>query len=220
MKIPNFKDKTKLEQALIHRSYLNETKEEISSNERLEFLGDSILSFVVSNHLYAKFPDFDEGRLTNLRSLLVNTKSLAEAAKELGLGSKLKLSKGEEESGGRNNQSLLADVYEAVIGAIFLDQGVSEARQFIEESLLPKAQSFIDKNMLKDPKSLLQEYVQSHKLLSPKYNVLEEDGPPHARIFTVGVFVDKKMLGKGTGRSKQEAEENAATEALEKTKSD
>lgn len=215
-KIPNFKNKALLEQSLIHRSYLNETKEKLSSNERLEFLGDSIISFVVSGYLYNKFRDYDEGRLTNLRSLLVNTKSLADCARELDLGSKLKLSKGEEESGGRQNQSLLADVFEALVGALFLDSGTEAVKKLIDEVLLPKTQTFIEKNMLKDPKSMLQEYVQSHKKASPKYIVTSEVGPPHAKLFTVGAYIGDLLLGKGEGKSKQEAEEKAATSALEK----
>ena len=216
VKIPNFKNKALLNQALVHRSYLNENKEIITSNERLEFLGDSIISFIVSSYLYDNFKNYDEGRLTNLRSLLVNTKSLANCARELDLGSRLLLSKGEEESGGRNNQSLLADVFEALVGALFLDSGVQAVKKLLEEVLLPKTQSFVEKNMLKDPKSLLQEYIQSHKKSSPKYVVLLEEGLPHAKLFTVGAFVGEKLYGKGEGKSKQEAEEIAASNALEK----
>lgn len=213
--IPQFKNKKIFEQAFIHRSYLNETKEKLESNERLEFLGDSILSFVVSEYLFNKYPQFDEGILTNLRSLLVNTKNLASLSKELDLGSLLKLSKGEEESRGRENQSLLADSYEALIGALFVDQGIEAAKQFIIERVLPKAEVLVQKKSLKDPKSLLQEKVQAKKLNSPLYKVLAESGPAHAKSFEVGVFVNNKMIGKGVGRSKQEAEEMAATEALE-----
>ena len=216
MKVPVFKDKKLFEQALTHRSYLNEVKQKISSNERLEFLGDSIISFIVSNYLYAKYQDFNEGKLTNLRSLLVNTRSLAEAGKELGLGEQLKLSKGEEESGGRTNISLLADAFEAVTGALYIDQGLEATTQFIHEVLIPNAQGYIDKNTLKDPKSLLQEYVQSQKQGSPIYKVTKEVGPAHAKTFTIGVFVANELMGEGVGRSKQEAEEKAAESALEK----
>ena len=215
MKLPKFKDKGLLKQALIHRSYLNESSE-TESNERLEFLGDSILSFVVSNHLFAMHPDFDEGKLTNLRSLLVNTKNLAEVSKNLGLGRELFLSKGEEESGGRDNQSLLADALEALIGALYLDQGIREVEKFLKEILLPKADEFIEKDLLKDPKSLLQENIQASKQGALTYDVIKEEGPAHAKTFTVGVFVNNKLLGTGTGRSKQVAQENAATAALEK----
>ncbi|MEK9176423.1 MAG: ribonuclease III [Patescibacteria group bacterium] len=216
MTLPIIKDKKLLEQALTHRSFLNETKEDISSNERLEFLGDSILSFIVSTYLYKEYPEFNEGKLTNLRSLLVNTKILAEIAKEFELGAKLRLSKGEEESGGRNNQSLLADTFEAYIGALYLDQGVTEIKKFIYQSVIPRADAFIQKNLLKDPKSRLQEYVQSKKQTSPLYKVLLEEGPAHARQFSVGVHVGDILVGQGVGRSKQEAEEKAASAALEK----
>src|SRR3990167_7198688 len=163
IKIPQIKNKKLLEEALTHRSYLNETREKVPSNERLEFLGDSILSFIVSGHLFSNYPEFNEGKLTNLRSLLVNTKMLAELAKECDLGAKLRLSKGEEESGGRENQSLLADTFEAFLGALFLDKGIDEVKKFINSTVIPKADEFIQTNMLKDPKSILQEYVQSQQ---------------------------------------------------------
>ncbi len=216
MKLPTFKNKQLLTQAFTHRSFLNETKEKMESNERLEFLGDSILSFVVSNHLYENHPDFNEGKLTNLRSLLVNTKTLASLARELQFGKLLRLSKGEEESKGRENQSLLADCFEAFVGALYIDQGIEAARDFILETVIQKKEDFIKKKNLKDPKSLLQEYVQAQKQSSPTYTVLNEEGPPHAKTFSIGVFVNKILLGKGEGKSKQEAEENAASQALEK----
>lgn len=195
---------------------MNEAKGQIESNERLEFLGDSILSFVISQYLYRTFPSFDEGMLTNLRSLLVNTKSLAIVAKELSFGENLRLSKGEEESKGRQNQSLLADCFEAYIGALFIDQGIEAVTQFLYDTLIPKIQAIIEKKSLKDPKSLLQEYVQARKQPSPVYTVLSEVGPAHERTFTVGVFVGTNLLGKGEGKSKQAAEEQAATYGLEK----
>lgn len=216
VQIPEFHNKELLEQAFIHRSYLNESKTKVDSNERLEFLGDSILSLVVSEYLFTQYPDFNEGLLTNLRSLLVNTKSIGEAARELGFGNNLKLSKGEEDSHGRENQSILADSYEAFIGALFIDQGIEATKQFITTTLLIKAKSFVDRNALKDPKSLLQEYVQAKKHASPVYKVLLEEGPAHAKTFTVGVFVLEELMGEGKGKSKQEGEENAAKLALEK----
>lgn len=214
MNLPKIKNKKLLEEALTHRSYLNESRERVPSNERLEFLGDSILSFVVSDYLFKNYPDFNEGKLTNLRSLLVNTRTLALIAKECELGQRLRLSKGEEESGGRNNQSLLADTFEAFIGALFIDQGIGEAQKFINTAVIPRADDFLSKNMLKDPKSMLQEYVQGKKQNSPLYKVISEEGPAHARRFTVGAFVGEKHLGQGEGKSKQEAEENAAKSAL------
>lgn len=215
MQLPKIKNKKLLEEALTHRSYLNETREKVLSNERMEFLGDSILSFVVSTYLFKKYPQFNEGKLTNLRSLLVNTRTLAEMARECELGQALRLSKGEEESGGRHNQSLLADTFEAFIGALFLDQGISEVEKFLNSTVIPRTDELIQKNILKDPKSLLQEFVQSQKQSSPLYKVLSEVGPAHAREFSVGVYVGEKMLGQGSGKSKQEAEESAAEKALE-----
>ena len=214
-KLPVIKNKKLSEEALTHRSYLNEVKEKVPSNERLEFLGDSILSFIVSDYLFNKYPEFNEGKLTNLRSLLVNTKILADMARECNLGSLLRLSKGEEESGGRNNPSLLADTFEAFIGALFLDKGIETVQEFINQTVIPRADEFIQKNLLKDPKSRLQEHIQSKKQGSPIYKVVEEEGPAHAKTFTVEVYAEEKLMGKGTGHSKQTAEENAASDALE-----
>ncbi|HBB76707.1 MAG: ribonuclease III [Candidatus Levybacteria bacterium RIFOXYA1_FULL_41_10] len=214
--LPKFKNRNLLDEALTHRSYLNEIKRKVSSNERLEFLGDSVLSLLVSAYLFEKYPHLDEGKLTNLRSLLVNKKAFAQVADEMGLGAHLKLSKGEEESGGRHNLSLLADTFEALVGALFLDQGINAVSQFINPILFPKAEVFMQKNDLKDPKSLLQETIQSRKHDSPHYKVMSETGPSHAKTFTVGVFVNEKVLGEGKGKSKQEAEEKAAEEALKK----
>jgi len=215
MNLPKLKDSKLFEEAFTHRSYLNEAKLKIASNERLEFLGDSILSFVISNYLYAKYPDFDEGNLTNLRSLMVNTKSLSEIARELNMGKLLKLSKGEEESKGRENITLLENSFEAYIGALFLDQGISCVVKFLDNTLFPKIQELVNKKAFKDPKSLLQEKIQAKKQGSPLYKVLEETGPSHAKIFKVGVFVNGKKLGEGAGKSKQIAEEFAAKVALE-----
>lgn len=215
MQLPQFKNKRLFEQAFIHRSFLNETKESISSNERMEFLGDSILSFVISKNLYLKYPKFNEGILTNMRSLLVNTKSLAEISKSLDLGKHLKLSKGEEDSRGRQNQSLLANAFEAFIGALFLDQGIETVEQFIKEVFEPKIEMLAKASSFKDPKSLLQEYSQSRKHGSPIYKVLREIGPAHSKTFIVGVSINGKEVGKGEGKSKQEAEESAAEKALE-----
>lgn len=215
MQIPKLNKKL-IQQAFTHRSYLNETKEKIESNERLEFLGDSIISFVVSEYVYSHYPSFNEGTLTNLRSLLVNTKSLAHAAKELEFGKMLRLSKGEEESKGRENISLLADCFEAFVGALYLDKGLKEVSEFLLETILEKAEMYVKKKAFKDPKSMFQEYVQAKKMPSPQYKVLKETGPAHAREFTVGVYVNDALYGQGTGKSKQQAEEMAATSGLEK----
>jgi ribonuclease-3 len=216
MNLPKFKNENLLEQAFTHRSYLNESKKKLESNERLEFLGDSVVSFIVSSFLYKEYPQFNEGALTNLRSLLVNTKSLAQISRELNFGDKLKLSKGEEESKGRQNQSLLADCFEAFVGALFLDQGAKAVEDFLKQVLLPKAIELTKNSTLKDPKSLLQEYVQAKKQGSPNYKVLSEAGPSHAKTFRVGVYMAENLLGTGEGKSKQEAEEAAAKEALER----
>lgn len=217
--IPTFQNNALFEQAFIHRSYLNETREKRESNERLEFLGDSILSFIISNHLYITFADFDEGILTNLRSLIVNTKSLAIVSKEYEFGNLLKLSKGEEDSKGRENESLLANCYESFLGALFLDQGIEAATAFVADSLFPKIDELMKQKTFKDPKSLLQEKVQAQKFPSPMYKVIGEEGPPHAKHFTIGVFVNDEQIGVGEGKSKQEGEEMAAKEALERMES-
>lgn len=216
MKLPEFINKQLFEQAFTHRSYLNEAKEKISSNERLEFLGDSILSFVVSEALYRNYPQYDEGVLTNIRSLLVNTKILAQIAGTLGFGEFLRLSKGEEEAKGRQNQSLLADSFESYIGALFLDQGLEVVSEFIKQTIFPKMEEIVESKQFKDPKSLLQESTQAQNHTSPVYKVLQESGPSHAKIFTVGVYVKDILVGQGSGKSKQEAEEMAAKLALEK----
>lgn len=215
MNLPKLKNRKLFEEAFTHRSYLNEAKAQVASNERLEFLGDSILSFVVSNYLFVKYPDFDEGTLTNLRSLMVNTKSLSNIARELNMGELLKLSRGEEESKGRENATLLENSFEAYIGALFLDQGLPSVVKFLQDSLFPKIQTLVNKKTFKDPKSLLQEKVQAKKHGSPLYRVLQETGPAHTKTFKVGVFVNGKMLGEGSGKSKQTAEESAAKVALE-----
>jgi len=213
--LPKINNKQLFNQAFTHRSYLNEVKQKISSNERLEFLGDSIISFIVSDYLFKKYPNFDEGQLTNLRSLLVNTKNLACLSIELKFGDLLLLSRGEEESKGRQNQSILADCFEAFIGCLFIDRGVEVTSDFLKEVLLSQTDAIVEKNIFKDPKSVLQETIQAKKQPSPVYRVVEEKGPAHARIFTINVITGNKMLGSGTGRSKQEAEESAAKQALE-----
>lgn len=217
--LPKFKNKKLFSQAFTHRSFLNESKKKLASNERLEFLGDSILSFIVSEHLFRTYPNFNEGALTNLRSLLVNTKSLAEIAKQLDFGKLLKLSKGEEESKGRENETLLANCFEAFIGGLYLDQGMEKTQKFLSETVLAKVELLVQKRTFKDPKSLLQEYVQSQKQNSPIYKVLKEQGPAHARVFTVGVYVNDVLLGRGEGKSKQRAEEQAAKQALNRSNS-
>jgi len=209
----NFKNKDLLDQALTHRSWVNEHKGQRHSNERMEFLGDAILEFVVSNEIYSRFPDKEEGYLTALRANLVNTIALAEIAKKMNLGSELFLSKGEEDGGGRANTSLLADTVEAIIGAIFIDQGLTSATEFIKETLLAEVEKK-SAEPLKDAKSSLQEYVQAKNLPTPKYQVMEETGPDHDKKFVIEVIVDGKSWGRGLGKSKNSAEQEAAGQAL------
>lgn len=202
--------------AFTHRSYLNEAKAVKESNERLEFLGDSVLSFIISSLLFKKRLSDEEGDLTNLRAFIVKTDSLARAAKNLSLGEFLRLSKGEEVSGGRENPQILADTFEAVLGAIFLDQGTEAAKRFIEQTLLPMFGAEIEGGAPRDPKSELQEVVQSRYQTSPRYRVLETTGPDHAKKFTIGVYIKADRVGTGSGSNKQQAEEEAAKEALQK----
>lgn len=210
-----FKNSRLLEQTFLHRSYLNEVKINLASNERLEFLGDSVLSLVISCHLYNLRPKDSEGELTNLRAHIVRTESLAKAAKNLNLGKYLRLSKGEELSGGRNNPQLLANTYEAFIGSLFLDQGLEVAKGVIDKTLLPLFEKELKIGPPKDAKSDLQEAVQRKFKESPRYKILETRGPDHAKKFTVAVYISGKETGRGFGNSKQVAEEQAAKEALQ-----
>lgn len=215
MKIPAFKNKHLFNQVFIHRSYLNETQEKLESNERLEFLGDSILSFVVSSHIFDKYKTSKEGQLTSIRSVLTNTETLYEISRELGLGKLLKLSKGEEAGGGRMNKTILANTLEALIGGLYIDQGISAAKQFIEENIISRTERIIKSQGLKDPKSLLQEKIQERLRESPTYRVIKEEGPDHNKSYTIGVYIGEKLLAEGVGKSKQEAEKSAARNALE-----
>lgn len=210
-----FKDKSLMDLALTHRSWVNEHKGERTSNERLEFLGDAVLEFIVSKELFAKFPGKEEGYLTALRANLVNTVSLAELAVKLDLGPSIFLSKGEEDGGGRSNTSLLADTVEAIIGATYIDRGVDAAEEFISENLLKDLDTRAALP-LKDSKSSLQEYVQSQSLPAPKYQVVEESGPDHNKKFVIEVLVNGEPWAKGEGKSKSAAEQDAARQALAK----
>jgi ribonuclease-3 len=208
-----FKDKSFFDCALTHKSWVNEHKGIRTSNERLEFLGDAVLEFVVSRELYKSFPDKEEGYLTALRANIVNTISLSEVAKSLDLGKDIFLSKGEEESGGRQNTSLLADTVEAIIGALFIDQGIAKAEEFINANLLNNIDQRV-KQPLKDSKSLLQEYVQSQSLPTPKYKVVSEVGPDHKKKFVIEVQIGTASWGRGEGKSKATAEQEAARQAM------
>ena len=209
-----FKNKGLLKQALTHKSWVNEHKKLRESNERLEFLGDAVLEFVVSKELYLRLPKKEEGYLTALRANLVNTVNLSKVANQLNIGEVLYLSKGEEEGGGRNNPSILADTVEAVIGAIFLDGGVKKVEIFIKDYILDDLEQKI-KEPLKDSKSRLQEIVQAKGLMAPKYEVVNEEGPDHNRNFLIQVIIGNKPYAKGVGKNKGEAEQEAAKKALE-----
>ena len=202
-----------LDHALTHKSWVNENPNKRTSNERLEFLGDAILEFVVSQEIFKKFPNQEEGYLTALRSNLVNTQNLAKVAEKMGIGISLYLSKGEEEGGGRENPSLLADTVEAIIGALYLDQGLNTVKKFIIQNIFA---DLAEKTKMpsKDAKSRLQEYVQSQGYPAPNYNVIKEFGPDHLKEFTVEVIINKKSIAIGFGKSKSEAEQEAAYKAL------
>lgn len=210
-----FKNKDLLEQSLTHKSWVNENKGERGSNERLEFLGDAVLEFVVSKEIFKKYPKKEEGYLTALRANLVNTVNLAKVAKKLKVGGSIFLSKGEEDGGGRENDSLLADTVEAIIGALYIDQGIKKAEEFIQENLLVDVDQMAE-GPLKDAKSNLQEIIQAKGYPTPKYQVVEESGPDHSKNFTVEVMVDRKVAGEGSGKSKSEAAQKAAESALAK----
>jgi ribonuclease-3 len=212
-----FKDKELLLQALTHKSWVNEHLGQRESNERLEFLGDAVLEFIISEVIYSKFPEKEEGYLTALRANLVNTENLANLALKLDVGKSLFLSKGEEEGGGRINPSLLADTVEAIIGALYLDQGLDATREFIKVNLVSEIPEKVGKP-LKDPKSRLQEYVQSEGLSTPKYMVVKESGPDHNKEFVVEVVINGKVSGEGQGKSKSEAEQKSAEDALKLVK--
>lgn len=215
--LPTFNTTQLLETALTHRSALNEKGSTISeSNERLEFLGDAVLELVSTEFLYRKFPQEPEGTLTAYRSALVKTTSLATVAQQLGLGERLKMSKGEEATGGRNNPSLLADTLEAVIGALYLDQGFEKCVKFLHEHLFTSLDTILEQRLYKDAKSELQERVQAQGFETPRYEVVSETGPDHNKEFTVAVYVGDKIAGQGTGKSKQQAQQAAAQEALKK----
>lgn len=210
-----FKNKKLLKISLTHRSYLNEhLSQHFSSNERLEFLGDAVLELIVSLYLYQRYPQFPEGKLTALRSKLVQTKTLSLAGIRLGIGEKIFLSKGEKESGGDTNPSILADTFEAIIGAVFADSGFEAAFQFVEKNLLIPSQSIFSDRLPEDYKSHLQEVVQAKGYHSPKYQVLSSFGPDHQKLFKVCVNIGKNQSAQGVGNSKQEAEQQAARQAL------
>ncbi len=209
-----FHDINLLVTALTHRSYVNEHKQSVHDhNERLEFLGDAVLELVSSDFLYRNYNQ-PEGIMTAWRSALVRTESIGAAGEELGYGPLVRLSKGEKHGSERAHAVILADCFEAVIGAIYLDQGYDTAKEFITKHILVKIDKILEEGSWRDPKSYLQELAQHHDGATPSYHVLSEEGPDHDKTFTVGVYVLKQLKGQGVGHSKQEAEGNAAAEAV------
>jgi ribonuclease-3 len=211
----SFTDKRLLEQAFTHRSYLNENKSAgREHNERLEFLGDAVLELAVTEFLFAKYPAKPEGELTAYRAALVNTVSIAAAASALEMNEHLLLSRGESRDTGRARQIILANAFEALIGALHLDAGYSVAKQFIAEQLFHKTEEVVEKRLWQDAKSKLQEIAQERMKVTPTYEVVRQAGPDHDRTFTVGAYIGEEKIAEGEGRSKQEAEQAAAEKAL------
>lgn len=211
-----FINKSLLKQAFTHRSYINENREsKLEHNERLEFLGDAVLELVVTDYLYETLKESNEGEMTSLRSALVNADTCSLVAQKLGMNDFLLLSRGEAKDSGRARQFILANTLEAIIGAIYLDQGLEIAREFILKNISPLIPEIVKKGAWIDAKSLLQEKAQEHIGTTPVYKTLSETGPDHDKQFTVGVYVSGELYGEGEGKSKQDAEQGAARKALE-----
>lgn len=213
----SFNSMALLQEAFTHRSYLNENKTAGAHNERLEFLGDAVLELATTNFLFHKFPSKSEGDLTAFRAALVNTYSLADTAEELGMNDMLLLSKGEAKDTGRARQIILANAFEALLGALYLDQGFGAVEDFLNKNLYPKIDTIIAKRAYQDAKSQFQELAQDKRNITPTYKTLGEVGPDHDRVFTVGVFLGGEEMARGDGKSKQEAEQAAAHAAIDKT---
>lgn len=210
-----FTDKVYLKSAITHRSYLNEHREATwDHNERLEFLGDAVLELVVTDFLFNEYPDKPEGELTAVRAALVNTVSLSAASEKLAVNDYLLLSKGESKDTGRARQYILANAFEAFVGAMYMDAGYDVAQKFIARQLFGKTQEIVDKRLWQDPKSRFQEMAQEHTSITPTYETISSDGPDHDRTFVIGVFLRKEKIAEGAGRSKQEAEQAAAEAAI------
>lgn len=203
-----------LKNALVHSSYANEVRGDVFSNERLEFLGDSVLSIIVAEHIFNKYPKMPEGELTKLRASLVCEKSLCVFARELGIGECLLLGKGEDKNGGRERDSILADAFEAVLAAIYLDGGINAAKKHIFNTVLRDLEHHNDDDSFKDYKTVLQEIIQRNPEESVSYILIDENGPDHDKIFTVEVHLNSNVIGTGTGKSKKQAEQMAACQAL------
>ncbi len=210
-----FNDKDLLIQAFTHRSYINENRvTKLKHNERLEFLGDAVLELVTTEFLYEKFPNRNEGELTAIRAALVNTITISEVSSELGFNNELLLSKGEAKDMGRARQAILANTFEAVIGAIYLDQGYEAAKVFISKNLLPRTEKIIEDSLWVDAKSKFQEKAQEFTGTTPVYKTIEETGPDHDKQFRVGVFIGGDQIASGVGKSKQDAEQESARNGL------
>lgn len=206
-----FKDRSLLDIALTHRSYLNEHRDaSLQNNERIEFLGDAVLELVISSYLFRTYKDKPEGDLTNIRAAVVRTESLAEESRKLGLGEFLRMSKGEEESGGKDKDYLLANTFEAVLGAIYEDQGFEVCKEYLSRTILKKVANIVDNNLYIDPKTQAQEIIQAEFKVTPVYEVVKEEGPDHDKKFTVALKIKNKAVATGIGSSKQKAEEEAA----------
>lgn len=211
-----FKDKELLRRAFTHRSYLNENRgTELTHNERLEFLGDAVLELIVTEYLYTKYPDSNEGDLTAFRASLVNAITLSEAAQKINVNDFLLLSKGEAKDTGKARQYILANTMEAIIGAIYLDQGYDASKYFVSKNLFHLIDKIIEEKSWIDAKSKFQEKAQEWMAITPVYKSLKEEGPDHDKQFTIGVFLASELVAEGTGKSKQEAEQIAARKALE-----
>ncbi len=211
-----FKNVNLLKQAFVHRSYLNENPAfELGHNERLEFLGDAVLELVVTEYLYNNYPDLAEGEMTNLRAALVNSQMLSQVSDRLGFNNFLYLSKGETKEIGRGRHYILANTFEAFIGAFYLDRDYKAVENFICDNLIPELKDIIEKKLWRDHKSLFQEAAQERVGITPTYEVLSENGPDHAKNFTVGVYLGEELTAQGEGSSKNEAQQKAAEKALQ-----
>ena len=213
-----FSDISLLTRALTHRSFANENPDETEDNERLEFLGDAVLDFLVGEWLYNHFPEMEEGQLTQMRSALVQASQLADFGRQIGIGRALRLGHGELKGGGNRRTSILCDAFEAFIGALFIHKGIEFVRKFISSFLEPAAEEILRTHKNEDPKSSLQEWAQANGFLPPRYSVIKMSGPDHSRIFEIEVKVNNKVAGVGKGFSKQAAEKEAAMMALSKIK--
>jgi len=211
-----FRDLHYLNKALTHKSYVNESPDSLKNNERFEFLGDSVLDLIVSHYMVRNFPDFAEGALSKIRAAVVNENCLAQLSRQMDLGSYLLLGKGEELSGGRNKPSLLANTYEAVVGAVYFDSELETTRNTFLSQLEPEIKKYAETWEFRDFKSELQEFTQVKLGCIPSYKVVKETGPDHAKQFEVVVLTQNEVRGRGRGKSKKEAEQSAAQNALEK----